>query len=358
MRFRGALSAFFAVVSGLKQGDPLAPILFNFCLEWIVGDLHEDQLNPAELRRPLILAFADDIAIVAASKEELVRVATVIKQRAARFGLLISPKTEYMVVARQERPEHGAHLTVDGVRHKKVPQFRCLGVTITPDNNMDAEISSRRAAGLRQFHSLAHLFRSQRIPRQAKSRLYSSIVRPAMLYGCEAWVLTAGRESKVAAAENTTLRRIAGPVWHEGLQKTISRPNAEVRELSGVASGVNLAKKRSLQYAGHVARGSVPPNALAMLVAPPPAKRFRGSPRKSLAKQRADNTAAVGTDPANWRETAEDRDAFRAAIKFFDGMPDPHEERRQAARERRAAREQQQDQQQDLDAPDPTDGVP
>ncbi|KAJ1525078.1 hypothetical protein ONE63_009922 [Megalurothrips usitatus] len=96
VRYRGALSAFFAVVSGLKQGDPLAPILFNLCLECIVGDLHEDQRNPAELRKPLILAFADDIAIVAASKEELVRVATVIKQRAARFGLLISPKTEYM----------------------------------------------------------------------------------------------------------------------------------------------------------------------------------------------------------------------------------------------------------------------
>ncbi|KAJ1518877.1 hypothetical protein ONE63_011507 [Megalurothrips usitatus] len=153
-------------------------------------------------------------------------------------------------------------------------------------------------------------------------------------------VLTAGRESKLAAAENNSLRRIAGPVWHEGLQKMVSRPNAEVRELLGISPGLNLAKKRALQYAGHVARGSVPPNALAMLVAPPPAKRFRGGPRKSLAKQRADNAAAVGIPPATWREAAEDRDAFRAATKIFDTLPDPHEERRQSAKDRRAAREQ------------------
>ncbi|KAK3920202.1 Putative uncharacterized transposon-derived protein [Frankliniella fusca] len=79
--------------------------------------LHQEEEKGAERhqRRPrgpvasagthqqLILAFADDLAVAAASKEELVAFCGEIERNAARFGLKISPKTEYMVVSRRPR---------------------------------------------------------------------------------------------------------------------------------------------------------------------------------------------------------------------------------------------------------------
>jgi hypothetical protein len=69
VRIEGTLSNFFENKAGLKQGDPLSPLLFNMALKKVIQStkmvssgikIHKEQLN--------ILAYADDIALIGGKK--------------------------------------------------------------------------------------------------------------------------------------------------------------------------------------------------------------------------------------------------------------------------------------------------
>jgi hypothetical protein len=67
-------------------------------------------------------------------------------------------------------------------------------------------------------------------------KIYRTIILPVVLYGCEAWSLTAREERKLRVSENMVLRRIFGPrrdevTWewrrlhNEALNGLYSSPN-------------------------------------------------------------------------------------------------------------------------------------
>ena len=42
--------------------------------------------------------------------------------------------------------------------------------------------------------------------------MYTTVIRPVVIYGSEAWALTQKLEEKLLVFENTILRKITGPV--------------------------------------------------------------------------------------------------------------------------------------------------
>lgn len=85
--------------------------------------------------------------------------------------------------------------------------------------------------------------------------------------------------------EKKVLRRIAGSLYSPEAQEHIWRPNKEVRELSGVAPILYVVRRRRLQYAGHVARGSGPLATRVAQGAALPLLRPRGRQRKSRRRR-------------------------------------------------------------------------
>jgi len=57
------------------------------------------------------------------------------------------------------------------------------------DNNTN--IKTRIMAGNRSYNSVLPLLRSKVVSRTKKIRMYKTIIRPVVLYGSEAWCLTA-----------------------------------------------------------------------------------------------------------------------------------------------------------------------
>ena len=72
------------------------------------------------------------------------------------------------------------------------------------------EIKSRLRSGNACCHSVQNLLSSRLLSKNLKIEIYRTIVLPAVLYGCEAWLLTLQEERKLRVFENMVLRKIFG----------------------------------------------------------------------------------------------------------------------------------------------------
>ena len=90
----------FPIRNGLKQGDALSPMLFNFALEYAIRRV---QVNRDGLKlngTHQLLAYADDINILAGSMHTLKENAEALVAATREIGLEVSAdKTKYMVMS-------------------------------------------------------------------------------------------------------------------------------------------------------------------------------------------------------------------------------------------------------------------
>jgi hypothetical protein len=76
---------------------------------------------------------------------------------------------------------------------------------------MHEEINSRLNSGNSCYYSVQSLLSSRLLSRNLKVKIYTIIILPVVLYGCETWSLTLREEHRLRVFENRVLRRIFGP---------------------------------------------------------------------------------------------------------------------------------------------------
>ena len=86
----------------------------------------------------------------------------------------------------------------------------------------------------------------KKISRSIKQRVYKTIIRPTVVYGCEAWVLNKKLEEKLLRRERKIFRRIyGGKKVGEGYER---RVNKEIYDLYGEADILEVIKGRRLEW--------------------------------------------------------------------------------------------------------------
>lgn len=308
----GQVSEKFRVKRGLRQGDPLSTVLFNIVLNSAVkasgirlNGLIYDQLIQ-------VMAYADDIIIITRTRERLVQALKKLEKAAGEKGLKINEgKTKFMEVGNGSENKQNGRLEVITERSKysfeKVNTFNYLGVTITNKGEEKAEIQERIAKGIKCMGGLLHILKSKSISRNVKKRLYKTIIRPVVIYGCETWKLNLKEKQSLEIVERKVLRRIyggkrTGEVWER-------RTNKEILELYNEPSISNVARAQRMRWLGHVARldDNIPTKQA--LIRGITGRRSRGRPRSKWMEMVERDLNEMGI--VDWREQIRNKDEWR-----------------------------------------------
>jgi hypothetical protein len=101
-------------------------------------------------------------------------------------------------------------------------------------------------------YAYGKLMKSRALNRSSKLKIYKTLIRPVVTYGCEAWTLTNRDEQHLRIFESRILRKIFGSVQNEDGSRGI-RVNHELNELIENADIVRFIKRR-IAWLGHVIR--------------------------------------------------------------------------------------------------------
>lgn len=310
VRIRGQLSLPFETEEGLRQGDPLATLLFNIVLEKAIRNTDVDTRGTIFMKSKQLLAYADDVDIVGRSIDAVKDTFTALKSGAAPLGLKVNEsKTVYMVAPQQQNSPD--HVTIDEERFEVVKNFKYLGSEINSTNDIGEEIKNRIASGNRSYYGLIKLFKSKTLNKQLKCKLYRQLVRPVVTYGSEAWCMTLNNELCLRVFEKKILRAIFGPTNDQGRWRR--RYDFELKRLYKEQDIISFIKVNRLRWVGHVVRMGDCRVPKKLFETNPEGTRGRGRPKGRWKD--AVTKDLSGLRVRNWRSLAVNRDRWRSLLR-------------------------------------------
>ncbi|KAI5646743.1 hypothetical protein NE865_00998 [Phthorimaea operculella] len=204
-----------------------------------------------------------------------------------------------------------ADLHVGGTVYKGVAKFKYLGCTVTDMNTREEEIDIRIQNALRCSAALHKVLVSKLLSRRTKIRIYKTVIRPILMYGCETWTLTLKEENKLLVAERKILRKILGPVKNlDGSYRV--RKNAEIEDLVAEPNIIGETKAHRLRWLGHIERMEEDRSAKKAYLGKPYGRRPVGRPRYRWSDVVQSDLRDL--QAADWREAAQDRDKWRKLV--------------------------------------------
>ena len=237
------------------------------------------------------MLFADDIVICEETREEVEQRLESWKYALERIRMKVSrSKTEYLCIN-----GGNGHKTVE-MEDTKVPrvkEFKYLGPTVQESGGCEMEVKKRVQAGWNGWRRVSGVICDKRLPARAKGKVYSSVVRPAMVYGLETVAVTKKQVEEIEVAEMKMLRFAMGVTRKDKIRNEQIRSTVKVKRL-----GMKMREGR-LRWYGHVIRRDQEYVGRKMMEMELAGKRKRGRPKRrflDVAKEDMEEVGAKETD--------------------------------------------------------------
>jgi hypothetical protein len=116
--------------------------------------------------------------------------------------IIVKDKKDYVVadshsIMARWRNYFSQLLNVHGVKY--------LGITLTNQNSIQAEIKSRLKLGNACYYLVQNILSFRLLSKNLKIKIDRTIILPFVLYGCEAWSLTLREERRLKVFENRVI---------------------------------------------------------------------------------------------------------------------------------------------------------
>ena len=185
------ITNWFPCKQGVRQGDPLSPILFNIFINGIFEKLKQANCSPVTLNGTDMinaLAYADDIVLLSTSKEGLQKALNTIQEYCTQWHLKInSSKTKTMVFSKGNQKINNTFF-LNGVELENTKEYKYLGITIHKKNcSFTPTLKHLRTKAIRAIHALRAKVNINSLPIWIATKLFNAIIKPILLYASEVW---------------------------------------------------------------------------------------------------------------------------------------------------------------------------
>ena len=202
---------YFDIVTGVLQGNTLAPYHFIICLDYAlrtsIDKIRENGFGLTKKRSRRYPAKtitdadnADDIAILANTPNQAETLLHSLERAAAGIGLHVNAhKTEYMSFNQTVD-----FSTLDGASLKLVDKFTYLGSSVS---STEKDIDTRLTKAWTAIDKLSIIWESY-LTNKMKRSFFQAAVVSILPYGCTTWTLTKRLEKKLDGNYTRMLRAI------------------------------------------------------------------------------------------------------------------------------------------------------
>ena len=254
----------FKVKVGLHQGSALNPFLFAVIMDRLTDEVRREP--------PWTMLFADDIVIFEETREEVEQRLESWKCALERRGMKVSrSKTEYLCINEGNDDET---VKMEDKKVPKVKEFKYLGSAMQESGVCERKAKKRVQAGWNGWRRVSGVICDKRLPARVKGKLYSSVVRSAMVYGLETVAVTKKQVEEMEVAEMKMLRFAMGVTRKDKIRNEHIRSTVKVERL-----GIKMREGR-LRWYGYVMRRDQEYVGRKIMEMKLPEKRRRGRPKR------------------------------------------------------------------------------
>lgn len=230
------LGATFNSTRGVKQGDPLSPLLFGLFIDrlegWVTERLGDKgvELGAEKLR---MLLYADDLTLLATSAQELQLLLDCLQSFCDHYQMHVNVAKCAVVVFGRKKPSVARDIPPGGWRYKEQPvpcvqEFRYLGIVFHETKGVSACVDALHAAGLRaMWGMLGRCADIEVASLEIQVQLFDALVAPVLGFCADVWAPTLLRgavtpkdflDNALQRVQALFMRRLGG-----GLRRSTSR---------------------------------------------------------------------------------------------------------------------------------------
>ena len=211
-------------------------------------------------------------------------------------------KTKYLCINGGNDDET---VKMEDAKVPRVREFKYLGLTVQESGGCEREVKKRVQSGWNGWRRVSGVICDKMLPVRVKGKVYSSVVRPAMVYGLETVAVTKKQVEEMEVTEIKMLRFAMGVMRKEKIRNEHIRSTVKVERL-----GMKM-REGWLRWYGHVMRRDQEYVGRKMMEMELPGKRKKGRPKRrflDVVKEDMEKVGAKETD-------IEDRKMWRMMIR-------------------------------------------
>ena len=187
----------------------------------------------------------------------------------------------------------------------RVKKFKYLGSTVQESSGCERDIKKRVQEGWNGWRRVSGVICDRRLPARVKGKVYSLVVRPAMVYGLETVAVTKKQVEEMEVTEMKMLRFAMRVTRKDKIRNEHIRSTVKVERL-----GMKMREGR-LRWYGHVMRRDQEYVGRKMIEMELPGKRKRGRPKTRFLNLVKEDMREVGAKETD----VEDRTVWRQIIR-------------------------------------------